>query len=357
MSSRLAILTVISAALLGQTALAQAPGGPAGAGAAGAPAPRRGPVLPVAPGGAMPSETSPGYRPQSVVNGVQVTLPQYEDVFATLDALPNAAPARPKQARKVLVYSRPKGFMHSSIPLTAFAIKALGDKTGAWSTDVSYKLEDFTAANLARYDVLVLNSTTGEFLDDADAAATAARHAALLSYVRAGHGLVLTHAGTDAYHTNGNTPAGLKSTWPEFTVMTGGFFKFHWLYPQEITVKIDDSRSPLNATLAGRPFTVHDEIYTLAQDSFSRKNAHVLTSIDYSKMSEKDKEVETAATRRTDGDYAISWIRREGKGRVYSNVLGHSEHVLAMPSFLAQLTAGIQYAAGDLAADDSPSAR
>ena len=33
-------------------------------------------------------------------------------------------------------------------------------------------------------------------------------------------------------------------TWPEFNKMIGGFFKFHWLYPQLITTKIDDPKSP-----------------------------------------------------------------------------------------------------------------
>ena len=46
---------------------------------------------------------------------------------------------------------------------------------------------------------------------------------------------------------------------------------------------------------------------------------------------------------------------RDGKGRVFYEVLGHSEHVMAIPAILRQITAGIQYAAGDLAVDDSPS--
>jgi type 1 glutamine amidotransferase len=120
-------------------------------------------------------------------------------------------------------------------------------------------------------------------------------------------------------------------------------------------VKIDDPKNPINAGFGGKPFIIHDEIYTFAQDSFSRKNVRVLTSLDYAKMSDADKAQEPAATRRTDGDYALSWIRREGKGRVFYEVLGHSEHVMAMPAILKQITAGIQYAAGDLAVDDSPS--
>ena len=77
--------------------------------------------------------------------------------------------------------------------------------------------------------------------------------------------------------------------WPEFNTLIGGYFKFHWSDPQLITVKIDDPNSPLTAMFHGKEFEIHDETYTFAQDSFSRKNVHVLTSIDYDKMSPEDK--------------------------------------------------------------------
>jgi uncharacterized protein len=137
--------------------------------------------------------------------------------------------------------------------------------------------------------------------------------------------------------------------------MIGGFFKWRWIYPQLITVKIDDPHSPLTAMLHDHEFQIHDEIYTFAQNADnSLKNIHELTSIDYSKMNPEDKAKEPAATRRTNGDYPLSWIRREGKGRVFYEALGHSEHVYAIPLYLEQLTAGIQYALGDLPANDSP---
>ena len=146
-------------------------------------------------------------------------------------------------------------------------------------------------------------------------------------------------------------------TWPEFNRLIGGFFKFHWSYPQKVTVKIDDPKSPLTAMFHGREFDVHDEIYTFVQDSFSRKNVHVLTSVDYTKMSNEDKAKEPIDHKRTDGDYALSWIRREGKGRVFYEALGHSEHIYSMTPIMEHLLAGIQYTIGDLNADDSPSAK
>jgi type 1 glutamine amidotransferase len=143
--------------------------------------------------------------------------------------------------------------------------------------------------------------------------------------------------------------------WPEFNTLIGGYFKFHWSDPQLITVKIDDPNSPLTAMFHGQEFEIHDETYTFAQDSFSRKNVHVLTSIDYDKMSSADKAKESNP--RTDGDYALSYIRREGKGRVFYEGHGHSDRVYAMTPMLEHLRAGIQYALGDLKADDAPSVK
>jgi uncharacterized protein len=320
-------------------------------------------------------------RPQSIENGVQIQLPLLEDVVAMEDALPDKAPATPKKPRKILVLAKARGFVHSSIPLAAATVKAMGDKTGAWSTTITYDAADINTANLAQYDLVFLASTTGEFLDDPnDPAATAARRQALLDFVRGGKGLAGIHAAADSYHTSGGggrgrgaaagaagtapvsatpapPPGPPTGTWPEFNNMIGAFFKFHWVYPQVVTVKIDDPKSPLTVMFHGQEFQIHDETYTFAQDSFSRKNVHVLTSIDYSKMSDEDKAKENPATKRTDGDYALSWIRREGKGRVFYEALGHSEHVYAMPVMLQHVQAGIQYALGDLSADDSPSVK
>jgi len=366
----------------------------------------------------------------------QNEVPKPSDVDAMMAVLPDTAPARPMRARKVLVLCKAQGFVHSSIPLAAKMVEALGTKTGAWSTVITYNPADITAGNLKQYDLLFLDSTTGLFLDDPnDAAATAARRKALLDFVRGGKGLAGVHAASDSYHGVPPGPAGSappagtggrgggntalatqmmaqadrnhdgklsrqefasladawfdtldidktgkltqaqftqrfqslmprpappgpqvnEPLWPEFNRLIGGYFKFHWVYPQLITVKIDDPKSPLTAMFHGQEYEIRDETYTFAQDSFSRKNVHVLTSIDYAKMSDEDKAKES--NKRTDGDYALSYIHREGRGRVFYEAHGHSETVYAMKPFLEHMLAGIQYALGDLKADDSPSVK
>jgi len=143
-------------------------------------------------------------------------------------------------------------------------------------------------------------------------------------------------------------------TWPEFNRIIGGFFKFHWNDGQTITVKIDEPDHPLNAPFKGHtPFRIVDETYTLGRDTYSRTNLRVLTSIDYAAMSAEDKAKEQYP--RPDGDYALSWIRHEGKGRFFYEAHGHNEKVYANQTLLAHLLYGMQYVLGDLPADDRPS--
>jgi type 1 glutamine amidotransferase len=285
------------------------------------------------------------------------------DISAMMAALPDRPIATPKHLRRVLVLCRAVGWVHSSIPLAAKMVEYLGDKTGAWMTTITYDAAAITPENLSQYDAIFLASTTGQFLDDPnDKALTEMRRQALLDFVKGGKGLAGIHAATDSYHA-GATPGKPGEavpqigTWPEFNEMIGGFFKFHWTYPTLIPVKIDDPNSPLTAMFPAHGYEIVDETYTFAQDSFSRKRVHVLTSINYKRMSEEDKAKEPAATRRTDGDYALSYIQRVGGGRVFYEAHGHDEKIYALRPFIAHMLAGIQYALGDLEADDSPSVK
>ena len=381
-------------------------------------------------------------------------VPCQADVDKMLAALPDKAPAKPQKPQKVLVLARAAGFVHSSIPLAARTVEEMGKKTGAWTATTTYDAADINAQNLKQYDLIFLDSTTGCFLDDPnDKAATDARRAALLEFIRSGKGIAAIHAASDSYHGNspcgpagppaggapagggggrgggagaqlsgaifadgdtnqdqkltraemtavadvwfdkldpqkagtvaqadfvtrfpsvmpalqagrgranasaGNaapSPPGGQPLWPEWNKIIGGYFKYHWNDPQEITYKIDDPKSPLTQML--KPgYVVRDETYTFNQDSFSRANVHVLTSVDYDKMSAEDKAKESNP--RTDHDYALSWIRREGKGRLFYMAHGHHERNYAEKPLLEHLLAGVQYALGDLKADDSPSVK
>jgi type 1 glutamine amidotransferase len=384
--------------------------------------------------GAMPPEAECGGRSSNP------RVPCQTDVDAMMAALPDSAPAKPKKARKVLVLSTTRGFVHSSIPLAAESVEELGKKTGAWTATITYDAADINPKNLAQYDAILLNNTTGLFLDaPGDDTAHESRKAALLAFVRGGKGIAAIHAASDSYHGDpasarasappgsggglgtvmapmlvaqadknadakltreeltalggtwfatmaagaakvsladaaprlmaaaatparaGARPAGPPppnlALWPEFNRTIGGWFKWHWNDPQPIVVKLDDPSSPINAPFKGQRFEIRDETYTFPMESWSRDNVRVLTSVDYAKMSDEDKAKEPAATRRTDGDYGLCWIKREGQGRLFYEAHGHSERVYAIRPWLEHVLAGVQYALGDLEADATPRPR
>ena len=366
--------------------------------------------------------STPGLNDACGGRSQQPTAACPSDVQQMLAALPASAPAKPLNAHKVLIFSRipSAGFQHSSIPLAAKTIEEMGKKYGTWTSDTSWDPAVFTADNLKQYDAIFLSSTTGCFLDKAgDKAATDARRAAFVEFVRSGKGVAGIHATGDSYHSacpndegagqrgggfgRGNAngaggsppsvilrwawglddkkvqandltltkaemggvaaawyrqlnPSGApkvtqaafmsavvpvatqanqyvgspgrdngRGSWPDWDNMIGGWFKFHWLDPQHIVVKIDDKTSPLTKMFGGRDYDVYDETYTFSIHSFSRENVHVLTSINYDKMSFMDRLKESGM--RPDHDFGLSWIKREGQGRVFYMALGHDERI------------------------------
>src|SRR6202453_456781 len=125
-------------------------------------------------------------------------------VDAMTAALPTTPGAKPLHQRRVLVmaHTGAGGFVHSSIPLAAKTVEALGNQGGLWATTISYDAAHINAGNLKKYDAIFLDSTTACFLDDPDPSVTAARRAAFLDFVRGGKGVAGIHAATDSYHTD-----------------------------------------------------------------------------------------------------------------------------------------------------------
>jgi hypothetical protein len=260
-------------------------------------------------------------------------------------AVPDDPPARPARPRKVLIYSRCTGYHHSAIPYAIEALRLLGETTGAYEAVVSDDLANFAPEKLAKFDAIVLNNTTGELFlphgklpDDQNQLAKAHGREfrqALLDFVAGGKGLVGLHAATDCSYN-----------WPAFGRLIGGYFDGH-PWNEKVGVVIDEPNHPLTASFEGKGFTVADEIYQF-KAPWSRRRLRVLLSLDMGRTPAKGK--------RSDGDYAVSWVKPYGRGRVFYCSLGHRKEIYFDRSILAHWLAGIQYALGDLPADDTPSA-
>lgn len=249
------------------------------------------------------------------------------------DAAPAKAPVRPAQPRRLLVYTDCKGFAHSSIPYATAALKAVGEKTGAFEVVASHDAAVFKPDSLKRFDAVCFNNTTGDLFSDDTL------RKSLLDFVKNGKGVVGIHAATDCFYG-----------WPEFGEMMGGYFSGH-PWNEEVTIKIDDPGHPLTAMLGNESFAITDEIYQF-REPYSRDRLRVLLSLDASKTDMTKKGIS-----RGDQDFAVSWVRNYGLGRVFYCSLGHREEIFWNPPILQHYLAGIQFAIGDLPADATASAQ
>ena len=120
-------------------------------------------------------------------------------------------------------------------------------------------------------------------------------------------------------------------------------------------IGVEDPANPVNKVFGGQQFQVTDQAFQF-QEPELRDHLHVLLSIDVEKTGLAPNR-RILPVRQQDKDFPMSWIRPYGKGRVFYSALGHGPQIFWNAPLLEHFLAGIQYALGDLKADDTPSAR
>ena len=266
-----------------------------------------------------------------------ISTPTDQQIRLIKAAAPDKAPAKPAKPRKVLVWGHT--WTHQPNPYAEKALEILAGKTCAFEAVISDDPRLLLKDKLRQFDALVMNNIHERepFLPDDFARLKGEQKAAaqkfdkavkqsILEYVRSGKGIVGIHAATAALQN-----------WPEYGDMVGGYYAGH--IHQQVVIRPEDPKHPVNVCFGGKPFTIRDEIY-IFREPYSRKKVHVIASLDLSRMEDPQK--------RTDKDYAISWVRAYGKGRVFYTTLGHEPATYWNPVFLKHLLAGVQFAIGDL---------
>lgn len=263
-------------------------------------------------------------------------------------AIPNTAPAKPAKPRRLLVTSLNvrKGEVrdgHRSIGPGNYALLRLGEETGAFETVFDDDPGRFHPDRISEFDGVCFNNTVGVLTDD-----DTLRNG-LLDFVGNGGGFIGLHA---AGATFCEFP--VYDQFPAFGKMLGGYENggHPWKADDTIILTPEDAESPLNAPFGGEDFEIQDEVFQF-KDHYSRENMRVLLRIDTDKT-DTGPDRKILPERRADMDLAISWIKPYGKGRVFYSSLGHNDTIFWNSPVLGHLLAGIQYALGDLKADDSP---
>lgn len=286
-----------------------------------------------------------GFRHSSIETAEQVLaqLAQKTGTF-TLDFV-HQPPGMPKNPGKAPVRDLKKDSDESFAKKTAdysAALAAFNQANKTWNETVTAHLaQHMSAEKLKQYDGYIFANTTGDLpLPDKDA---------LINEVESGKAFIAMHSGGDTYHR-----------FSRYVQMLGGIFDGHpWHEP--VTMRVEDSSHPATAPWKGsKTFEITDEIYQYKE--YNRADKHVLISLDPSnettraRKKEKDGSEKTFFQRgkRPDNDYAVSWLRQQGKGRVFYTSLGHREEVWQNPVYQDHVIGGIHWALGLLPGEVIP---
>ena len=169
-----------------------------------------------------------------------------------------------------------------------------------WTENVA----DLNRATLATYDALAVYANIDELPAEAEGA--------LVEYVRGGKGLVPLHCASYCFR---NSPAWVDMVGAQFQRHGAGEFRTAILVPD-------------HPVMAGFPgFASWDETYV-----HTRHNPRGRTVLE----------------ERVEGDHhePWTWVRSEGKGRVFYTAWGHDERTWGHPGFQVLVERGIRWAAG-----------
>jgi type 1 glutamine amidotransferase len=263
-------------------------------------------------------------------------------------AVPKSATAKPARARRVLVFYRCGGFVHSSIGSGNHALAEIAKQTGAFAADFSDSYADFNRENLAKYDAIIFNNTTHLVLEND------AQREAIIGFMKAGKGVAGIHAAGDNFYK-----------WKLGAAMIGGQFNGHpWTAGGRWAFKLDDPMHVLNKAFHGKGFWHTDEIYQYRPETYEgEENLRILVSLDMDKEA-VTKILENPRFEKYNQQYGkgprqvpVSWLRRFEGGRVFYTNFGHRDDTYTKTNMLRHILDGIQYALGDLDADATPTAK
>jgi uncharacterized protein len=226
-------------------------------------------------------------------------------MIASSHGCPAQSASQPQ--KHLLIIGEEKGYRHEAVSHAMATIERLGRENGMWTTTIRTDTEaltkkklEYNAKNLTDFDA-VMFYTGGELEMNAE------QKAALLSFVHDdGKGFIGVHSATITF-----------TKWPEYGEMVGGYFDEHPWGTFEAPIVVEDPAFP-GMQQWPKSFLWKDEIYQLKD--FSRDKVRVLMRLDAGKL-----DLNNSRVHRKDGDFAVTWAKPFGKGRVYYSTLGHLE--------------------------------
>ena len=248
-----------------------------------------------------------------VKNGFPVS---YETEKPTL-SIPADKPA-------ILLFSKTTAFRHGeSIDASKLVLRNLCHKNPSWYLYETEAGGIFNPEQLAQFEVVIFNNSTGRVSDDA-------QQAALEKYVENGGTLMGIHgAGDDSHHWD----------WYEKNLL-GAKFSHHPLNPQFQKAQVSLQDTTFSPGLS-KTFEGTDEWYVFFNQP---KDATIVYSIDGDKILPsgnmlwmKDKNFGMGK------NHPVAWHKTVGKGKTFYTSMGHSKEVWANPDFVSLIEEAIKW--------------
>ena len=237
-------------------------------------------------------------------------------------ALP--ALAADKEAVKVLIITGDHG--HQWRETTPF-LKDLLTKAGMKVDVTETPARDLTSANLAKYDVLLLNYKDTKN-GGPDTRWSDENKKAFAEAVQGGKGLVVYHHASSAFTSGSAFDKEFEKVIAGGWRKQGNHGKRH-----EFSVTVRKADHPITQGMPMEFMHSNDELY---QNSVMFPDSTVLATA-FSDMKKDPKN--------TDKHEPVVWVATYGKGRVYENVLGHDVAAMTSPGFQTLLIRGVEWAA------------
>jgi len=275
--------------------------------------------------------------------------------FVQAATLAGAALALPKnlfaaEKKMVLVFTKSSGFEHDVVKrvggkpsIVENVVITLGKKHG-FGVNTSKDGRVFDSPDFHQY-AAVLFFTTGDLTTsgtDKNPPMSAQGKQTLLSAIDGGMGFVGIHAASDTFHTPPDSPDGANryiahgDKSDPYLRMLGGEFITHGSTPrlQNTKLIVNDPKFP---GLEGvrSPVTFKDEWYSLKD---FRTDLHVILTLDTHGMTGEPYQR---------APYPMTWVRMDGKGRVFYTAIGDRPENWSEPFFLNLLGGGIRWTIGD----------
>lgn len=233
---------------------------------------------------------------------------------------------------------------HAADPAPVRVLIITGDHGHAWKETTPYLKEiltkagmavdvtetpskDLTAANLGRYDVLLLN-----YKDTAKGSPESKwsgdNKKAFADAVRGGKGLLVYHHASSAFVGNSESDKEFEKIIAGGWRKQGNHGKRH-----EFTVTTRKADHPITKGLPAEFKHANDELY---QNSVMFPDSIVLaTAFSDQKLDPKN----------SDKHEPVVWVAQYGKGRVCENVLGHDVPAMKSEGFQKLLVRGVEWCA------------